>query len=77
MLVGLLVAARLAVAHAAPQQTVADLAALAERFEAPGHREVAAAKELEILEIDPRSLPALDALGALSFGRGEFMEAPP
>jgi len=61
-------------AQATPQATIRDLAARAESFEAQGQWEAAAAEYQKILNIDPRSVPALNALGALSVRQGRFKE---
>ncbi len=59
-------------AQALPQATVSELATRAEQFEAQGRWEEAAAEYQEILKIDPHSVPALNALGALSVTQGKF-----
>ncbi|MGA2077458.1 MAG: tetratricopeptide repeat protein, partial [Terriglobia bacterium] len=64
----------LAGAQASPQSTILDLAAKAESFEAQGRFEDAAAEYRRILKLDPRSVPALNALGALSVKQGDFKE---
>jgi tetratricopeptide (TPR) repeat protein len=64
----------LAVSRVRPQETIADLAARAEALEAQGQWETAAAAYRKILQIDPRSVPALNALGALNVKQGKFKE---
>ena len=71
--VGLLLGASLAVAQDR-RETILALAARAESFEAQGRWEAAAAEYQKILRIDPRSTPALNALGALSVRQGKFKE---
>jgi tetratricopeptide (TPR) repeat protein len=63
-----------AITRAHPQDTITDVAARAETFEAQGRWEAAAAEYRKILKIDPRSLPALNSLGALSVREGKFKE---
>src|SRR5256884_6748247 len=53
---------------------VEDLAARAERLEAQGKWEDAAASYREILRLDPRSIPALNRLGALYVNQEKFRE---
>ncbi|HMD83651.1 MAG TPA: tetratricopeptide repeat protein [Terriglobia bacterium] len=67
-------AASSAAAQATPQATITDLAARAESFEAQGRWEAAAGEYQKILKIDPHSVPALNALGALSVTQGKFKE---
>ena len=64
----------LAIAQSSPQSTILDLAAEAESFEAQGRWQDAAAQYQQILKIDPRSVPALNALGALSVKQGNFKQ---
>jgi tetratricopeptide (TPR) repeat protein len=71
---GFLLAVPLANAQASPQAAIMDLAAQAERYESQGRWEAASAEYQKILKIDPRSVPALNALGALSVKRGKFQE---
>jgi len=56
------------------RETILALAARAESFEAQGRWEAATAEYQKILKIDPRSTPALNALGALSVRQGKFQE---
>jgi tetratricopeptide (TPR) repeat protein len=51
-----------------------ELAASAESFESQGRWEAAAGEYQKILKIDPRSVSALNALGALSVRQGNFKE---
>src|SRR2546427_10559506 len=53
---------------------VEDLAARAERLEAQGKWNAAAAAYREILRLDPRSIPALNRLGALYVRQEKFRE---
>jgi tetratricopeptide (TPR) repeat protein len=69
-----LLAHPLAVFAERSQQAIADLAARAEALEAQGQWETAAAEYRKILQIDPRSVAALNALGALSVKQGKFKE---
>ena len=64
----------LAIAQSSPQSTILDLAAKAESFEAQGLWQDAAAEYQQILKVDPRSVPALNALGALSVKQGDFKQ---
>jgi tetratricopeptide (TPR) repeat protein len=64
----------LAAAQATPQATIMELAAQAEKYESQGRWEAATAEYQKILKIDPRSVPALNALGALSVRQGRFQE---
>ena len=64
----------LAGAQSSPQSSISDLAAKAESFEAQGRFLDAAAEYRQILKLDPRSVPALNALGALSVKQGDFKE---
>lgn len=50
------------------------MAARAEQFAAQNRWEEAAAEYRKILKIDPHSVPALNALGALSVAQGKFQE---
>jgi len=56
------------------QDTVATLAARAERLEEQGQIEQAAAAYRQILEIDPHSIAAFNRLGALSVSQKKFEE---
>ncbi len=67
-------AASFAAAQASPQATITELAARAQRFEAQSRWEEAAAEYQKILNIDPRSVPALNALGALCVTQGKFQQ---
>ena len=70
----LLLAGFVSAAGAHPQETIAGLAAGAERLEAQGQLEAAAVQYRKILRLDPRSIPALNALGALSVRQGQARE---
>ena len=70
----LLLMQSLSLCRVGSQETVADLAARAEALEAQGQWDTAAAEYRKILRIDPRSVPALNALGALSVRQGKFKE---
>src|SRR5580692_7427276 len=54
------------------QDNVAALAARAESFEQQGKLDDAAATYRQILQLDPRSVAALNRLGALSVARQQF-----
>ena len=64
----------LAIAQTSPQSTILDLAAKAKSFEAQGRWQDAAAEYQQILKVDPRSIAALNALGALSVKQGDFKQ---
>ena len=64
----------LALAQSSPQSTILDLAAKAESLEAHGRWQDAAAEYQQILKVDPRSIAALNALGALSVKQGNFRQ---
>ncbi len=70
----LLLAGFVSAAGAHPQETIAGLAAGAERLEAQGQLEAAAVQYRKILRLDPRSIPALNALGGLNVRQGKFQE---
>ena len=56
----------------APQQSIEQLAARAEKLENDGKLEDAESAYREILKIDPRSIAALNRLGAIEVRRGQF-----
>jgi tetratricopeptide (TPR) repeat protein len=56
----------------APEQSIENLAVRAERFESDGMWENAESIYREILKIDPRSIAALNRLGAIAVRRGQF-----
>jgi len=66
--------APLAAVQATPQATIMELAAQAEKYESQGRWEAATAEYQKILRIDPGSVPALNALGALSVKQERFQE---
>ena len=55
-----------------PQQSIEHLAARAEQLENEGKLEDAESAYREILKIDPRSIAALNRLGAIAVRRGQF-----
>src|SRR5216683_4133354 len=55
-----------------PQQSIEHLAARAEQLENDGKWEDAESAYREILKIDPRSIAALNRLGAVEVRRGQF-----
>src|SRR5215467_1838536 len=55
-----------------PQSSLDSLVASAEQFESDGQWENAATVYQQILKIDPVSIPALNRLGAIRVGRGEY-----
>lgn len=69
-----LLGADFAIAQTAPQASIMDLAARAENFEAQGNWEGAAEEYQKILKIDPHSVAALNALGALNVRQDRFQE---
>jgi tetratricopeptide (TPR) repeat protein len=62
-------------AQAPRQATIIEVAAKAENYEAQGRMEDAAGEYQTILKIDPGSVAALNALGALCVKQGNFKEA--
>ena len=56
------------------QQSIQDIGAQAEEMEREGHWNEAANGYRKILELDPKSIPALNRLGALYVREGQFAE---